>query len=66
MTLGGSWDQDDRSDVNNWINNTSIGSFNDNAKRIPNMMWDLISNRGTCMAPSTPPPNVTCSTPNDW
>ena len=66
MTLGGSWGQDDRSDVNNWINNPTIGSFNDNATRIPKMMWDLISNRGTCMVPATPPPDVTCSTVNDW
>ena len=44
MTLGGSWSQDDRSNVNNWVNNPNIGSFNNDARRVPKMMWDLIKN----------------------
>ena len=66
MTLGGSWEEDDRTNIGNWQNDTSIGDFNINPVRIPKTIWDFISTRGTCVVPSTPPPNVTCTTDSDW
>ena len=48
MSFGGSWLEGDRTDINNWQN--SLGSFNVDSKRIPKMMYDVMSNRGTCVA----------------
>ena len=50
MSFGGSWLEGDRRDINSWQN--SLGSFNDDPKRIPKMMYDVMSTRGTCVATS--------------
>ena len=64
MSFGGSWVGDDRRDINNWQN--SLGSFNDNPKRIPKMMYDVMSNRGTCVATSGLVPSVVCEEDSEW
>ena len=65
MSFGGSWLEGDRTDINNWQN--SLGSFNVDSKRIPKMMYDVMSNRGTCVATSSGlVPNVTCSEDSEW
>lgn len=35
FTFGGIWGEDDRTNIDNWIENDTIGSFNNNAKRVP-------------------------------
>ena len=42
MTFGGSWDEDNRADINNWLNDPSLGSFNINPRRTPKEMWDVM------------------------
>ena len=66
MSFGGSWLEGDRIDINNWQN--SLGSFNVDSKRIPKMMYDVMSNRGTCVATSSGDdvPEVVCSNDSDW
>ena len=65
MSFGGSWLEGDRTDINNWQN--SLGSFNVDSKRIPKSMYDVMSNRGTCVATSSGlVPNVTCSEDSEW
>ena len=66
MTFGGSWDEDDRTNIVNWIEDPTIGdSINTNAKRIPYGMWEHVSST-TCVTPDGPVPEVACVIDSDW
>jgi len=65
MSFGGNWVEGDRRDINNWQN--SLGSFNVDPKRIPKTMYDVMSNRGTCVDTiSGDVPNVVCEEDSEW
>eukprot|EP00584_Thalassiosira_punctigera_P000888 CAMPEP_0172536456 /NCGR_PEP_ID=MMETSP1067-20121228/8218_1 /TAXON_ID=265564 ORGANISM="Thalassiosira punctigera, Strain Tpunct2005C2" /NCGR_SAMPLE_ID=MMETSP1067 /ASSEMBLY_ACC=CAM_ASM_000444 /LENGTH=1048 /DNA_ID=CAMNT_0013321535 /DNA_START=304 /DNA_END=3450 /DNA_ORIENTATION=- len=63
-TFGGIWNEDDRTDIDNWLNDATIGSFNIDAKRVSKGMYEFVSSQ-TCTSPNGVVPEVNCSTSAD-
>ncbi|KAL7536945.1 hypothetical protein ACHAXR_007498, partial [Thalassiosira sp. AJA248-18] len=52
-TFGGDFVGDDPKDINGWRNNPSLaGSFNNEPKRVPKLMYDHVSSKGACVEPN--------------
>ncbi|KAL3803899.1 hypothetical protein HJC23_004061 [Cyclotella cryptica] len=61
FTFGGYWNGDDRSNVNNWISNAGVVPFSQEPKRVPKVMYEHVSSRGTCVDPYLDVPPQICS-----
>eukprot|EP00804_Cyclotella_cryptica_P019495 CCRYP_006643-RH/>CCRYP_006643-RH protein AED:0.26 eAED:0.26 QI:170/1/0.9/1/0.77/0.9/10/0/645 len=61
FTFGGQWNGGDRSNVNNWINNDGVVPFSREPRRVPKVMYEHVSTRGSCVDPYLDVPSQTCS-----
>ncbi|KAL7506271.1 hypothetical protein ACHAXN_003552 [Cyclotella atomus] len=60
-SFGGYWFEDNRGDVNNWNNNDASVPFGREPKRVPKVLYDYVSSRGTCVDPYLTADIQTCS-----
>ncbi|KAL3788265.1 hypothetical protein HJC23_011897 [Cyclotella cryptica] len=56
FTFGGYSNGGDRSDINNWIDNEGVVPFSYEPRRVPKVMYEHVSTRGTCVDPHNVPP----------
>jgi len=52
FTFGGHWVEDNRTNIDNWANNPTIGGFNNEAKRVPKASSDFVSRNNLCTIPT--------------
>eukprot|EP00804_Cyclotella_cryptica_P014971 CCRYP_000585-RA/>CCRYP_000585-RA protein AED:0.09 eAED:0.09 QI:277/1/1/1/1/1/9/288/735 len=62
-TFGGYWNEGLRSDTNSWVNHSPL--FNYEPRRVPKVMYEYVSTRGTCVDPYLPIEIQTCTTNPD-
>jgi len=65
LTFGGHWNEDDRSNVSNWVDTDSTVPFSQDPRRVPKVMYDNVSVKGTCVVPYKTPDIQTCTQDTD-